>query len=535
MFHPTPLPVGNFRDMKCTPYEVAMLHVKSEIAQLSRLSRTIASKNLDDQDAQRKAQATRAFVNSIGEPLHDTRADEPLRSEGPVELASESSHLPIELYQMIISHVANFDFASRQKTLVALSCSSKVLTGLAEEHLYTHPRDLEDISRQWRFLFSITVEPARASLVQSLKVLWLCDGANSELLARIAHVCPNASELLVQRGKDRGDAPQISNQDIQDMVILLDACPRLTCFTYSTIVEWRGEPQRYVNTFGPFGEEEFQLISDDPRLEKAARQLSEVHLSEQAEWVMQNLFPHLSSNLTSLHLGSGMSLGQGKNTLSDLSRRCLFLQELDIEMGLTTADDLIEACKAWGLTLRTLRINGVEELVDWVTQIMPYMKALEILDLGGGCNITNSDIEAIARSDAPLRYISFGDMRDVANGSRWDIATDELNSALVAMITSHSKTLKHLCLGLGVQVARSVLHSCKNAIYLHCLTLRPPPDTQPSDIDDLLETCPSLSVEPRARMYSLRLKEWRARAMDEASRCYMESRRDPKLYGFGNS
>ncbi|KAM0548855.1 hypothetical protein ACHAPJ_009711 [Fusarium lateritium] len=513
-----------------------MLHVKSELAQLERSSRTVASKKPDDQEAQRKAQAASAFVNSIGELPRETRADEPLRSDRQTETPSESSHLPVELYQMIISHVADFNFRSRQKTLVALSCTSRIFTDLAEPYLYTHPRDLEDISRQWRFLFSITVDPARASLVQSLKVLWLCDGANSELLARIARVCPNASQLIVQRGKDFGDSYQISNQDIQNMVILLNACPRLTALTYSTIVGWSSEDMRYVNTFGAFGEEEFKLISDDPRLEKTAHQLSEVLLCGQAEWLLQNLFPHLSSNLTSFCLSQdvSLSLGEAESPLSDLSQRCPFLQELSIQSGLSTADDLREACKAWGPRLRILRIAGVEDLDAWVTQIMPYMKTLEVLDLGMACNIPTSDIEAIARSHAPLNFISFSDMEDSADGFGEDIATDELNRALVDMITSHSKTLKRLNLGMMVRVDRSVIQSCKEATHLNSLCLRPPPDTQPSDVDDLLEKCPGLLVEPRLSKYSLRPKQWRARAKAWVPWDYKETRRDPAIHGLGD-
>ncbi|KAJ4252442.1 hypothetical protein NW762_011043 [Fusarium torreyae] len=511
-----------------------MLHVKSDLAQLARLSRKTASKKPDDPDAQRKAQAATAFMNSIGELPHDTRVDEPLRSERQTGTPSESSHLPIELYQMIISHVANFDFKSRQKTLVALSCSNRIFTDLAEPYLYTHPRDLEDISRQWHFLFSITVEPARASLVHSLKALWLCDGANSELLARIARACPNASELIVQRGKDFGDSYLISNQDIQNMVNLLDACPRLTSFTYSTIVGWASEDMRYVNTFGAFGEEEFKLISDDPRLEKTAHQLSKVLLCGQAEWLLQNLFPHLSSNLTSFCLSQdvSLSLGEAESPLSDLAERCPFLQELSIQSGLSTADDLREACKIWGSTLRTLRIAGVEDLDDWVTQIMPYMKVLERLDLGAGCNIPNSDIEALARSYAPLRYISFSDMLDSADGLD-DDASDELNRVLVDMITSHSKTLEHLDLGHIVRVDRKVIQSCKKATHLKYLCLRAARDTEPSDIDVLLETCPGLHVHSFVSGFSVRLDEWRARAETWVTWDYNKIRRDPAIHGLG--
>ncbi|KAF5025521.1 hypothetical protein F66182_2426 [Fusarium sp. NRRL 66182] len=491
--------------MKPTTYQVSASRVLSELNHLVTLIQTTANQKPFDPTAQRRALAATEFVNSFTVSSLDTCKRERCQPPLPTEPISRFTGLPIELHQLVISHVDEFDPGSRQRTLVALCCSCKTLMNLAETYLYAHPQDLSNVRRQWTFLFSISVEPARGHLVRSLRLLWLGTGENSQVLVDIARACPNASELFVQRGQGWGDGSSTSQVDIGQMAALLGACPRLTSLHYSTTFEDN-------STDGETAQPWLRKVSQDARFKQRAQKMSSLNMSGSSGWLVQILLPHVSSTLTSLHLSTDVSLGDRPHPLSELSRQSPSLQSLVVQQTLSTSADLEAACKKWGSTLQLLNIASIEGISDWVTQIMPYMKVLNTLILGPGCCVLSSDVEAIARSAPLLRYISFGDLDFPANGSDEDVATDGMNLALSQMIDTHSSILQHLDLGYNVRVGRRVVQACVKATKMRALFLRPSSDTEALEIDCLLESCPNLVRVSRSfTRFSRRLDEWRAR------------------------
>ncbi|KAF5667229.1 hypothetical protein FHETE_5932 [Fusarium heterosporum] len=475
-------------------------------ADLAHLARTVADERPSDQDAQRRAHAATTFVQEKCGLSVDTRNEKSTHSQTRYSSGSRSLHLPVEICRSIVGYVAEFDYKSKQKTLVALSRTCRLFTGLAEEHLYSDPRDLDNIRRQWLFLYSLTVEPTRAARVKSLRFLWLSDGANGQLLVDIVTSCCNARDLLIQRGNDVDEPSPISNDDMVNLGSMLCACPLLNSFHYSTLDAW--DEDRYTDTAAVTDNGIVNLLSENTSLRQAMEHLSSLTLSGHPDWVLWGLFSHLSSSLTSLSLSMD-SWEQGvDNPFMTLSQQCPFLERLVVENTLASTDDFERACKAWGRTLKTLDISSIEEATPWVARVMPSMIALEDLSLGRGCMVFPEDIEAIACSKSPLKVIATGDMEMTGN----DVVSHELNEALVRMIEAHSSTLEILVVNETIVVDISVMRACRKANNLKTLALDLPRPPDPSDVDALLDACTNLSNVPKwFRKRTLREDEWRAR------------------------
>jgi hypothetical protein len=513
------------------PYEQLTREVTSELSQLARLSRTVASNKPGDQNAQRRAQAAASFVNDMKDYSPDSGEEEVLSVHSLGGNNSLSPVLPIELYQLIINYVASLDYKFRQNTLVALSSTCRLFMGLAEEHLYSHPRDLDDIRQQWLFLYSLTLEPTRATLVKSLRLLWLCNGANSQLLIDIVASCRDSQALLIQRGDDVQDSWKISHDDMLNMGALLRACPQVTSLHYSTMVDWAPEGDRYTDTVDVTLDGVVNPLSDDAHLKQAMRQLSNLTLCGQAEWLVNGLFPHLAKSLTSLRLTQDVSLGNWENPLTQLSQQCPFLEDLEIRQTLDTASDLEEACKAWGKSLKSLKISSIAEVSAWVARIMPSMVSLEELFLGYGCLVQTEDIEAIACSKSPLKQIGLGDMQS----SEEQTASDALNAVLVAMIEAHSSTLQYLGMNADPSVDIIVLQACRKAKGLRSLAIWLHAIPESTDVDILLDACVDLDDVPRwFWRYSSRVEEWEARQSARELAEEEELERGPPNNGLGS-
>ncbi|KAF4998653.1 hypothetical protein FGRMN_2979 [Fusarium graminum] len=479
---------------------------RSQLVQLAELARTVADQRPGDQDAQRRAHAATTFVKEkcgLSVNTRDVKLSHPQTHDST---ASRSLHLPVEICRSIVGYVAESDYKSKQKTLVALSHTCRLFTGLAEEHLYSDPRDLDNVRRQWLFLYSLTVEPARGARVKSLRFLWLSDGANGQLLVDIVASCCKTRGLFIQRGNDVDEPSRISNDDMVNLGSILCACPLLKSFHYSTLDGW--DEDRYTDTVAVTDDGIVNLLSENASLRQAMKHLSSLTLSGHPDWVLWGLFSHLSSSLTSFNLSMDSWERGVDNPLTTLSQQCPFLEILVVEQTLDSTDDLEQACKAWGRTLKTLDISSIEEATPWVARTMPFMIALEDLSLGRGCMVFLEDVEAIACSKSPLKVIATGDMEMAGN----DVASQELNEALVRMIEAHSSTLESLVVNETIVVDISVMRACRKANKLASLALdlyRPP---DPSDVDTLLDACVNLRNFPGwFRKHTLRENEWRAR------------------------
>lgn len=297
--------------------------------------------------------------------------------------------MPIELLRQIISHLYAFDFPTRQATLLALSSSCRVLLLVAQPYLYTRPRDLASLQRQQRFRSTLAAKPHLARHIESLQLLWLPSGDKSDLLIEIVRDCVNPKHLLIHRrgNGDETNPPQITKKRATDLATLVATCPCLTSFIYKTLVGWAGPGQlegdeEVVN--GSVRDQSFTKNLKYALFVSTTRKLSELALYEQSEWVARALLPNVSAKLERLDLGQDVNLSFDKNILNNLSRQCPSLQTLNVRCNVRLVDP-IQACKAWGSSLRILRIASVEDEEGESAQLPPSwlkMEALEELSLG---------------------------------------------------------------------------------------------------------------------------------------------------------
>ncbi|CAG7557546.1 unnamed protein product [Fusarium equiseti] len=219
------------------------------------------------------------------------------------------------------------------------------------------------------------------------------------------------------------------------------------------------------------------------------------------------------------------SLEYGYDDLTKLSMQCSNLEELKLWRTLTLSGDLEQACKNWGSTLRLLKVRSIEEISDWIVQIMPHMTALTTLVLDRGCTSSWEDIQAIAESKAPLQQITLSglwcsqdrsaDDESERDGPEDEEADEETNEAITNMVTAHSSTLRHLGLEF-TKVGPLVLESCKKAKKLRTLDFQLAYAPSAAEIDELLDACPDLTdCTGMFAFFSLRGDEWRARPMPE--------------------
>ncbi|KAH6889260.1 hypothetical protein B0T10DRAFT_49313 [Thelonectria olida] len=513
-------------------FDIATSQAGHKLLGLTNLINSIASKKPDDQQAQLRAHAAvqaqaacevhapigfRHGAANILNPIenHGTKQFVSAEESNPSGWAKETlPPLPTELYELIISHVTSFDYEDRQRTLVALSSSCRAFLAIAEPYLYSIPRDLDTIERQWQFVYTLAVEPHLAPLVKRLHLLWLPTGDNSELLLDIARTCPNTEDILIQRGSSPQDPNQILEKDVLTMAALLNASPRAATFWYCTVLEFEYEDDRYG--FPSRREEIFNVMIKDPRFAKFAAQLVHLTLHGHLQWLLQAFSPHLSSNLATLTLGQNVRLDFKRGFFTDLSRQCPHLEELDVRSSTVDAADLVEACKIWGTTLHTLRVMAVEDQFDgWISQAIYHLKALRELDLGPSCYVLLTDIDAIAASTPQPRFtsLSFDEMQTPLLEPHRDITQEQLDNSIARLIRSHASTLESLYINPNIAgMGRIVLQSCKQARRLKSLHLAPLEDTKPSDVDDLLEACPALDdLSESIGRFSSRQKEWEER------------------------
>jgi hypothetical protein len=250
-------------------FDIATSKAGHKLLELTNLISSTARKKSDDQLVQLQAHAAiralaafeadtpiefRRGAANLLNPIecHDGKQLLPAKESNPNAQGRETlPPLPIELYRLIISYVTSFDYKDRQRTLLALSTSCRTLQIIATPYIYTVPCDLDTIERQWHFLFTLTVEPELGPLVNTLRLLWLPTGDNSDLLVNIAQVCPNTRELVIQRGTSPKDRNQILKKDVLTIAAILDASPHATSFWYGKVISQKSNNTLQYPTLKP--------------------------------------------------------------------------------------------------------------------------------------------------------------------------------------------------------------------------------------------------------------------------------------------
>ncbi|KAF5712597.1 hypothetical protein FMUND_8344 [Fusarium mundagurra] len=471
----------------------------------------IASQHPEDEDAQRRAQAATSLPQDFGiAPQSPQAGSSRIISASPSE-PQHSVKLPVELYRMIIEYVNTFpqQSGSREATLVALSCTCKTLNRFAEEFIYKHPGILQDDDKQWKFLFSLKIRPTRAGLVRSLILNWNLQVENDDPVMDIIASCPNVEFLFV--GTGGGDPMMVYVDQLEGLQLILSICSRLKSLHYFTGLRPNGggqdrigavEAKRYLSDW----------ISGHPRVKQSLKQLETLGLVGPSGWLLQGSLQYLSSNLTSLKLGCNTVLDFSSTPLFDISQQCQKLKVLVVSYRLVTTDDLEKACKSWASTLETLKVDWVAEKKDWISKVIPHLRRLKVLFLGGGCSVSVDSINAISKSEMSLEWISIMNVEGLYLMSMFGtfVASDAVNEALADMIAAHSSTLRHVRLSLCVD--KVVVRGCKMAKGLRSLDIELPYETPPPLIDGFLDSCPELVDFPeRFEEYSYRQSEWKDR------------------------
>ncbi|KAI7771513.1 hypothetical protein LZL87_010953 [Fusarium oxysporum] len=200
---------------------------EDNVAIIARLANSIASRNPNYEDAQRRAQAATVFLQNVGITIQAPAANSSKITSASSREPQHSVKLPTELYRLIVGHVNIFrqQSQSREQTLVALSFSCKILNKLSEEFIHKHPGVLQNYYKQWKFLFSLKIRPILVSLVRSPLLDWKRQVENNEPVMDIITSYPNIEFLFV--GNGGGNPGTVFNDQLQGLQFILATCTRI--------------------------------------------------------------------------------------------------------------------------------------------------------------------------------------------------------------------------------------------------------------------------------------------------------------------
>ncbi|KAL6914902.1 hypothetical protein FSST1_012662 [Fusarium sambucinum] len=465
-----------------------------------------------------------------------------------------TKRLPGDILWLIVGFVDQFPTPFKRKTLLSLSSSSKQLKSIVDPFIYSHP-DITCVKTQWLFLLSLRLRPSLGSHVKCLTLFCNYDrfSINLMLLTEIASCCsslkglrirdrnsPDCHEIrhCMQCQEPSGDREPLGDRECLEclefnrendhetstdwhiiyMGSLFARCPQIENFRYKTGDQlYHGKTYHYP----------VDIVEDIPCIpfahfhfaegfRIAGSNLKRLDIDEDSTWLVNALLPHLSSNLTSLVIGRRNAL-YGARPLSTLSTQCPHLQELILGYWMwesSDVSDFVQACTNWRSTLHTLKVEQLRAS-DWIHKIMPVMTALRIFNCGIGWdhlggNLAIADIASIAESKAPLVAIFLK-----SDDYRLARATEEMHNALADMILAHSSRLRVLSLQgfkFEPKFEPYLLKACKNAKHLRYLCFYICDETTPSEIDDLLVSCPKLNAVTEGILKcSGKKKEWAER------------------------
>lgn len=497
-----------------------------KLSPLTKLIEDAARLSPNDVEAQQRAKAVADFYSEVEEfTKHEYLPDEAVhRRVSAGHSKGKADILPIEIYHQILGYVDELPFRARQRTFTALACSCSKLRNLAEPYIYNYPPDLETIDRQWRLLFTLTVNPRLGQLIRSLKLSWWMEGYNRHLLKKILSTTPNIHTLTLRRGPEFHEACKLQEDDVEFISWVLNACPNLGSFSYLTGKELETSEALNLQNWRAARPEDYDKFAQDARF-APTRHLTQLSLEGVANWIEQLLLPHASSKLQSLSLKHGLEFGQNPRLILELARLSPSLQTLSIVSSNSRLRGILQAFKTWGSTLRSLHLDTFrlpsDERITSFEEVLPSMTALEDLTLGWRFSCSVQTLEAIVHSQPSPRFKSLDIRRmKLVPG---EALQHRVEKALASLLSSHSPTLTRLRLMERlnnqelpdqVLVGPSVFQSCRQAKKLRQLWILPTPEVESSDVDGLLETCPELGSIPIELMKRSRNEwEWMKRIM----------------------
>ncbi|KAF4446987.1 hypothetical protein F53441_9458 [Fusarium austroafricanum] len=455
--------------------------VPSQIHEQTNALIRIAHQKPNDSEAQRRARAAISlYMHNFGH----SRSTEQIMGGRKADYLDEQSRFPMEIYGLIVSHLvveSRRSYRSKNveihKTLFSLSRTSRFFQELVEPYLYKYPQieKLQSYKDLYLFRFSLAVEPRRESLVRFLWFNWEGHAPTRRLHIDIAQACPNLHMLHLWIS-DVSPTDESKRQVFEDLADLSAACANVSSFRLKI-------PSYMSDT----------RLLDDPRFAKFAQQVTNFELLDwgKQEWFGMAMLPHLSPNLTSLSLDSKFS--EYGDFLPELCKRCPVLENLQLDCKFINAQGLVDACIAWGPTLKSLFLDYTDGNAGLVSQFFSHMQVLEGLVLEDSVAVHINDIIAIAQSQTGLRKFVLRSEIIEPNDHYGEKASPQLNGHLADLVTAHASTLQTIWVGGDFQLDRKVFESLKQAKHLKCIRLAWEEGLKQKDIDDLFAACPNLA------------------------------------------
>ncbi|KAF5602207.1 uncharacterized protein FSUBG_7882 [Fusarium subglutinans] len=412
--------------------------------------RIIAKQRPDDPEAQRRAQvATDLYLESWSRQKFPT----PVIAHDPAESRRQTSwvpNLPNEIYYMIFDHIIG-EYPTcprskrrREKTLLSLTCSCRLFQEILETYLYKHPRSgmFDGIPSILMFRFSLTIEPRRGPLVQSLSINVKCMSSNSIWL-KIVKLCPNLSRLEIVE-TNRG----LSRSHLEFLGKLFSDCPHVTRFSLDA---------------GTSDSEVSKAYRTDKGFLKFWRQLTHVQ---------------------------GLPRSEPSDIIS-ISKGCRSLQRLRIGSSRhLDLGSLLDASQKWGKTLRTLDLNWrTTTKATIIPQLLEQLPVVEEVYLGHLYDIWPS-ILALSRLSPP-RLKRF---KGVSHRKCDPVHSLEGETAICDMITAQGDTLESISITGQHGLHVGVLEAIKGANKLKCLDLEVGRFLTDEEREDLQAACPKLQA-----------------------------------------
>lgn len=468
------------------------------------------------------------YVDSIDEASEENSENGEFDT---VERARSLSTLPPEIYDCILGFVNTFCPVSRNRTLLAIMCSCRMLQLLAEPYLYGRVSfaDQEFPVEQWRFGFTLAVNPRISNLVTELQLYWAPDCMNAELLMEIVLGAPNCRELKIDRGPqsayELSYVPQAGpTKDVVYLELMLSAFDKLASFHFGTCLNSADFKPIWRYKLNAAYEERTFKPSNHPLLKSVAHGLVVLLLDTSPVWLETALLLHVSPKLRKLRLRTGFSMGTlplSADLLLRLHLQSPLLQDLSITSSVLQPSEVGQMIQSWRGTLRRLfvdlRDGWNRSRSEWMERYLLGMRVLEDLDLGQDCECSIRTFSIVVHSLPPgFRRLSVRHLEepyshlelsqtDSTSGTR-----AEQSRALCHLLQTHSSTLEALELLGGELVGREIFQKCREAPRLSSLWVHPMPDVTTSDIDAIIEACPKLRrLHPELVKLSSHSKELR--------------------------
>ncbi|RBR25620.1 uncharacterized protein FIESC28_01583 [Fusarium coffeatum] len=336
-------------------------------------------------------------------PTDSIQGEQSMSSQGgpvppdPARQPTKQGKFHTDIYLMIVDQVIESgkqrdgSQSEWKETLMSLACTSRLLQGIAEDHIYRHPS-----FRQWnptmfgnnldhvvnRFLFALWARPSRRVSVRNLELAYFATCSNIEQLIDTVQVCPNLSHLTLEWAPRT--LPTSLDEQARGVARLLNSCSKKV--HHFTFVKYDDERPGQVNEVSGGCSEFYERLTSF---------MAAAPVSDLMATLLNHRLPDLKYFRWEPPLDRQLYRLINGKLLPEASKTCPALRTLDWGIRLLNLPSLLKACEVWGPTLRSLRVHINDPIPNPISQILPLLPRLEELSVRTLHRITQSDIQAI--------------------------------------------------------------------------------------------------------------------------------------------